>query len=87
MSSRIRRFAWAAFATAMIALTLPLAALAQAGEESPTGDAGSTPAGGHGGAGGGLAGTGFEAWQVGLLGLGLVVAALVLFRRTSTSHE
>ena len=61
-----------------LALSLPAAALAQ--EDQPQGDVGGGNSQTETG-GGGFAATGFEAWQLGLVGLVLIGGALVVLRR------
>ena len=74
MSSRLRRVGTALLTTGLLALAVPVLALAA----PPAREAGT----GRGGGGGGLAATGFDAWKIGLLGVLCLAAALFLAFRS-----
>ena len=67
----------------VLALAVPATALAGggvAGTDEPTPSAGTGAGGPAGTTGGGLAGTGFEVWKLGLIGLVCMGGSLVLVR-------
>ena len=73
MSSRLTRVGTALVTTGLLALAVPVLALAA----PPAREAGTGR-----GTGGGLAATGFDAWKIGLLGVLCLAAALLLAFRS-----
>ena len=81
LTSRLRRVARLVAALQVAALVVPVTALSAI--EPPRNTEGT----GSGRGGGGLAGTGFDVWQVALVGVALVAVAMLLMRRAARDRR
>ena len=82
------RSAVAALSALLGALAMPVVALAGTGGAGGAEiQGGGETSLGRGAGGGGLAGTGFDAWQIAVVGVVLIVGAVLLLRRSQPARK